>query len=241
MIVSKKIINAALALSLTALLCGCGRYEQLALYQPSISAQERTGLGNYRAENRYMSVEPAPGVHMQFAAEGGVTQAPRLQLTIYLDQGSSLRWTSDQASISDLQGERRYNVDLGKWRFFNVCDLVPQRTCSFPDAGLVDGPVETATFESDGDGKRRTVRIRLLAEPTIRIRGARRMDTTGITFGKERWLSVNVPLTISEPHEELRESILTLPPLEINQQAVAIPSIFIRQERQSVYSPLLFF
>jgi len=233
--------DAILALLALMSIGACGRYDNRTLYQPSIPEQFRTNLGRYSESNGYLSIEPAAGVHFQFSADGVVNQPPKFRLTIYLDQGYSVRWTASKAYVTDVAGARQYSLSIGKWGFLNSCRVTPRRTCSLSDTDLIDGTVDKTVFRIEGGDFQRRENIRFLTDATNRIKGARLTDTRGITAGKEKWLSVSVPITVDGLHDDLREGVLVFPPLEINQQKLTVPPISIRQEQQTIYSPTMFF
>jgi hypothetical protein len=213
----------------------------MTLYQPSMPEAARKDFKSYSEYNGYMSMQPAHGVFVQLAAEGGITQSPRLVMTIFLDKEASMRWISAIALVSDLQGKNQHSVRIGQLGFRNYCGPPPKRICSISDINLVDGPVEIKKYQRGTGEWDRTETIHVATGPTNRIRGTRLITEQVMLSGKEHWLKVDVPLAIDEGYPDLRELILALPPLEINGQKTDFPPIKILQQKQTIYSPLKFF
>ena len=238
---NKHIIRAFVICLLIASLSACGRYQRETLYQPSMPAAAEADLKGDGEYNGYLRIAPAPSMSITLSASGGVTQPPKLTMIISLDQGMTMRWTSDIAVVSDLQGGNSRNFYIGRLSFLNDCGPLPKRTCSIPDINLVDGPVDIKRYQRGDTEWERRETIRVSTSPKNLIRGTRLISDQVMLSPKEHWLKVNVPLAIGEGDPNLRECILLLPPLEINGNERKFPPIHIIQKRQTIYYPLMLF
>lgn len=215
------------------LISGCGHTVRKSFYRVSVDDRPDS-LREYATSPRRLSFSPEQGVLLDFWVQESPAKLPLVYMSMRLERGTTVRWTSRSLAWLDLGGAKISTGGIASMRFTNYCKPPPERKCSITDTSLSDGPVVMNQYPW-GKG---TMSVYTIA-PTSLLHGAElRRVTTTLQLGSSKWLNVTSELTIdAAPIAPRTRYLLRLPDAQINGRTVPMPIIDMQWVSEDVFEP----